>query len=50
VSIDDVGIATAFLAHDVARLITEETLYIDGGYHIMDWARRERIAIALNVL
>jgi enoyl-[acyl-carrier protein] reductase I len=36
VSIDDVGIATAFLAHDSARLITGETLYIDGGYHIMD--------------
>ena len=36
VSIDDVGIATAFLAHDAARLITGETLYVDGGYHIMD--------------
>ena len=36
VSIDDVGIAVAFLAHDAARLITGETLYIDGGYHIMD--------------
>ena len=36
VSIDDVGIATAFLAHDAARLITGETLYIDGGYHIID--------------
>ena len=36
VSIDDVGAATAFLAHDAARLITGETLYIDGGYHIMD--------------
>src|SRR6516225_8738215 len=36
VSIDDVGIATAFLAHDAAKLITGETLYIDGGYHIMD--------------
>jgi len=34
--IDDVGAATAFLAHDVARLITGETLYIDGGYHIID--------------
>jgi enoyl-[acyl-carrier protein] reductase I len=29
VSIDDVGIATAFLAHDAARLITGETLYVD---------------------
>ena len=36
VSIDDVGAATAFLAHDAARLITGETLYIDGGYRIMD--------------
>jgi enoyl-[acyl-carrier protein] reductase I len=36
VSIDDVGAATAFLAHDVARLITGETLYVDGGYHIID--------------
>jgi enoyl-[acyl-carrier protein] reductase I len=36
VSIDDVGVATAFLAHDAARLITGDTLYIDGGYHIID--------------
>ena len=36
VSIDDVGATTAFLAHDAARLITGETLYIDGGYHIID--------------
>jgi enoyl-[acyl-carrier protein] reductase I len=36
VSIDDVGVATAFLAHDAAKLITGETLYIDGGYHIVD--------------
>ena len=36
VSIDDVGAATAFLAHDAARLITGETMYIDGGYHIID--------------
>jgi enoyl-[acyl-carrier protein] reductase I len=36
VNIDDVGLATAFLAHDAARLITGETLYIDGGYHIID--------------
>ena len=36
VSIEDVGVTTAFLAHDAARLITGETLYIDGGYHIMD--------------
>ncbi|CCM76087.1 enoyl-ACP reductase FabI [Rhizobium mesoamericanum] len=36
VSIDDVGMATAFLAHDAARLITGDTIYIDGGYHIVD--------------
>jgi enoyl-[acyl-carrier protein] reductase I len=36
VSIDDVGAAVAFLAHDAAKLITGETLYIDGGYHIID--------------
>ena len=36
VSIDDVGIAVAFLAMDGAKLITGETLYIDGGYHIID--------------
>ena len=36
VSIDDVGVATAFLAHDAARLMTGATLYVDGGYHIMD--------------
>ena len=36
VSIDDVGAATAFLAHDAARLITGDVVYIDGGYHIVD--------------
>ncbi len=36
VSIEDVGIATAFLAHDSSKLITGETLYVDGGYHIID--------------
>jgi enoyl-[acyl-carrier protein] reductase I len=36
VSIEDVGAATAFLALDAAKLITGETLYIDGGYHIID--------------
>jgi len=30
VSIDNVGIATAFLGHDAARLITGEALYVDG--------------------
>jgi enoyl-[acyl-carrier protein] reductase I len=36
VTIEDVGVATAFLAHDAARLITGDTLYIDGGYHAID--------------
>lgn len=36
VSVDDVGITVAFLGMDGARLITGETLYIDGGYHIID--------------
>jgi enoyl-[acyl-carrier protein] reductase I len=36
VSIDDVGLATAYLATDAAKLITGETIYIDGGYHIID--------------
>jgi enoyl-[acyl-carrier protein] reductase I len=36
VSIDDVGLATAYLATDGAKLLTGETLYIDGGYHIID--------------
>jgi enoyl-[acyl-carrier protein] reductase I len=36
VSIDDVGKATAFLALDGARLITGDTVYVDGGYHIID--------------
>jgi enoyl-[acyl-carrier-protein] reductase (NADH) len=33
----DVGAATAFLSQDAARVITGETLYLDGGYHIIDW-------------
>ncbi len=36
VSIDDVGKATAFLALDGAKLMTGDTIYIDGGYHIID--------------
>jgi enoyl-[acyl-carrier protein] reductase I len=36
VSIEDVGAATAFLAHDAARLITGDTIFIDGGYHVVD--------------
>ena len=33
--IEDVGIATACLATPAARLLTGETVYVDGGYHIM---------------
>jgi enoyl-[acyl-carrier protein] reductase I len=36
VSIDDIGAAAAFLALDAARRITGETIYVDGGYHIID--------------
>ncbi len=35
VTIDDIGIATAVLACDGARLITGETIYVDGGLHIL---------------
>jgi enoyl-[acyl-carrier protein] reductase I len=35
VSIEDVGRATAVLATDYAKLITGETVYVDGGYHIL---------------
>ena len=34
-TIDDVGAATASMATESSRLITGETLYVDGGYHIM---------------
>ncbi len=36
VSIDDVGLAVAFLALDGAKLMTGDTIYVDGGYHIID--------------
>jgi enoyl-[acyl-carrier protein] reductase I len=36
VDIDDVGAACAFLAHDAARRMTGQVLYIDGGYNIVD--------------
>jgi enoyl-[acyl-carrier protein] reductase I len=36
VTIDDVGVATAFLALDGARALTGDTLYVDGGYHVID--------------
>lgn len=35
VTIEDVGMATAFLATDYARLITGDTMYVDGGYHLI---------------
>jgi len=35
VSIKDVGIATAALATPAGHLITGNTIYIDGGYHVM---------------
>lgn len=35
VTIEDVGMATAFLATDYAKRITGDTMYIDGGYHIL---------------
>ena len=34
-TIEDVGMATAFLATDYARLMTGDTVYIDGGYHVV---------------
>ena len=36
VSIEDVGVAVAFLSMNGAKLMTGETLFIDGGYHIID--------------
>jgi enoyl-[acyl-carrier protein] reductase I len=36
VSIDDVGVAVAFLYMNGAKLITGEKLYIAGGHHIID--------------
>ena len=35
-TIEDVGFATAALASDAVRLITGATIYVDGGYHIID--------------
>ncbi len=34
-TIEEVGVATAFLATDFSRLITGDTMYIDGGYHVL---------------
>lgn len=36
VSIEEDGTAVAYLATDAARAMTGQTLYIDGGYHIID--------------
>jgi enoyl-[acyl-carrier protein] reductase I len=35
VSIEDVGMATAFLASNYAKLVTGDTIYVDGGYHVV---------------
>ena len=35
VTIEDVGMPTAFLATDYAKLITGDTIYVDGGYHVV---------------
>ena len=32
----NIGVAVASLSMNGAKLITGETLYIDGGYHIID--------------
>ena len=36
VNIDDVGAMVVFLASDYAKHITGDTVYIDGGYHIVN--------------
>jgi enoyl-[acyl-carrier protein] reductase I len=35
ISIDDVGGAAVFLASDLSRQVTGETLYVDGGFNVM---------------
>ena len=35
VTIEEVGVACVFLASPFAGAMTGETLYIDGGYHIL---------------
>jgi enoyl-[acyl-carrier protein] reductase I len=35
-TIDDVGRYVAFLATDAGRILTGDTLFVDGGYHIAD--------------
>ena len=34
--VHSIAFSTAILAHDAAKLITGETVFIDGGYHIID--------------
>jgi enoyl-[acyl-carrier protein] reductase I len=34
-TIEDIGMATAFLCTDYAKMITGDVMYIDGGYHIV---------------
>lgn len=34
-TIEDVGLAVALLATDAARIVTGDTIFIDGGYHLM---------------
>ncbi len=34
-TIEDIGMATAFLCTDYARMITGDIMYIDGGFHIV---------------
>ena len=34
-TIEEVGAACVFLASDYAAAMTGETLYVDGGYHIL---------------
>jgi enoyl-[acyl-carrier protein] reductase I len=36
VGIDEVGVATAVLVTDAAKLVTGNTVFLDGGYHIID--------------
>jgi enoyl-[acyl-carrier protein] reductase I len=36
VSTDGVGGATAFLAHDAARLVTGDVASVGAGYHVVD--------------
>jgi enoyl-[acyl-carrier protein] reductase I len=35
-TIDDIGRYVAFLASDAGRMLTGDTLFVDGGYHIAD--------------